>query len=842
MTRARWVRLGVIFVALQTVAVSAMPTLKVVDGVLVEPDTGREVPLVGTNYCAPFGEVYRNVSTVPDARAAITDDLLSIHQMGLNAIRVIVDDAELMQADGTLQDNHHLELLDYLLAAAGQLHLYVVLTPISFNHGLQPVHDATGQPASLRARFQSFQRLLTDPAARALQETYLTALFTRQNRYTGQMLAEDPTLALVELLAQPVVPPGVSDEQLTGYIDALVGTLRTAGVGAGTLFWLGGRSTAVGRSQADGVSVSCYPTGLESGRAATGNFSDSLNSDFGLKAVALQGKLKACVEFDAADTELTWLYPAIAQALRAAGAQVALQFQYDSMVGATANNNRPSHFFNLVTTPGKAIAMRIAAEVFRTNERGAPLAPYPLAFHGRQLRIETRPDCARWSSPGLFCHTNGVSDAPPSTTDLRAICGRGSSPFVDSDGLGSYWLQRITNELAVLKLYPDVEVVGNPFELRRWVRLEQVTPLARLDARVHSIALTLEPYGSGWWAWPVRRVNDNYRIGASTPSHNGRVSLAPGVYLLTDTAHPPDLPEGIDLELHLPPERPTPPLLDAVFPATARPHEDLLLTAHAAGDETLRVTLHIADAAGREVLAVPARSWVDQAQGTRDVDTRANLRSTWSAVLPGTHLEDGTVQAWWSATDTHGTTLAPPDGRAVKLGVGRDLPFTMVDFGSAQIDSVRKYRAPDARIEAFVTGGSAPERSALQVLNHRLGGDGYWQLQVPLRLTGLDLGSYDALRLRARATPAPAWIQVDLVEDDGATWSTTFELPAEWASLVMPLRKLQDRRGGRVRQGVRPDHVVAVNVRSGAWLYRETAEAYRFIFLDDLAFERSTQR
>ncbi|MBI2298032.1 MAG: hypothetical protein HYU66_03615, partial [Armatimonadetes bacterium] len=135
----RW---GWALVWLASLASAAEP-LVVRGGVLVGAASGREACLVGTSYSPAFGLGFRNLLDAGgDPHRAVGDDLAAVRLMGLDCLRVLVDDAEVMLADGSLADGPHLELLDYLLAAAGAQGLAVVLTPVSFESGLDPAQPA----------------------------------------------------------------------------------------------------------------------------------------------------------------------------------------------------------------------------------------------------------------------------------------------------------------------------------------------------------------------------------------------------------------------------------------------------------------------------------------------------------------------------------------------------------------------------------------------------------------------------------------------------------------------------------------------------------------------------
>ncbi|MEZ5005511.1 MAG: hypothetical protein R2738_04945 [Bacteroides graminisolvens] len=79
------------------------------------------------------------------------------------------------------------------------------------------------------------------------------------------------------------------------------------------------------------------------------------------------------------------LYPAVSRTLRSTGFQWITQFAYDPIDMAYANTEYQTHFLNLAYTPGKAISMKIAAEVAQSVRKGDSFGSYPLPT--RYLKI-----------------------------------------------------------------------------------------------------------------------------------------------------------------------------------------------------------------------------------------------------------------------------------------------------------------------------------------------------------------------------------------------------------------------------------------------------------------------
>lgn len=111
----------------------APPSPAVVDdgGVLQWVDSGEEVALFGVTYTAPFAYAYRAHGYLGiDRRAAIEADVAHLARLSLDAYRVHVWDREISDRDGSLVENDHLALLDYLIARLRERGIRTVLTPI----------------------------------------------------------------------------------------------------------------------------------------------------------------------------------------------------------------------------------------------------------------------------------------------------------------------------------------------------------------------------------------------------------------------------------------------------------------------------------------------------------------------------------------------------------------------------------------------------------------------------------------------------------------------------------------------------------------------------------------
>jgi hypothetical protein len=237
-------------------------------GVLRWSGSGEEVALMGVNYYAPFSIDYAGIGSVgADHRRAIREDAAHLRRLGLGCIRLHCFDREISDGEGNLIDNHHMELLDYLISVCAEHGLYTVLTPIAWWGGAY----APGTISGFSERF-SMQQMTTDPAAWRAQTRFLRQFAEHVNRFTKRRYADDPAVLAFECINEPLYPEGTPDERVTVYINALADALRASGTRKPIYFnsWHG-RNAAAGRARIEGVTASSYPTGLVAGRALKGS-------------------------------------------------------------------------------------------------------------------------------------------------------------------------------------------------------------------------------------------------------------------------------------------------------------------------------------------------------------------------------------------------------------------------------------------------------------------------------------------------------------------------------------------------------------------------------------------
>lgn len=478
---------------------------------------GREVALWGVNYNAPFVRDYADVARAGLSHEQVIEtDLEHLRRLGVDYVRLHTFDAQFTDREGNLVETEHLRLLDYLVSRLSEKGLFVVLTPIAWWH-------ASAKGADGFSNRYTMPEMTSDPHARDIQCRYLKNFGARVNRYTGRRYADEPAILAFELINEPKYREGLTDGQVTDYVNALAAALRSTGTDKPIFFseWQG-RDKAVFASTVDGVTNASYPTGLD---ARIENKARRRLDLLVPPATEEKTKPRIIYEFDAADTMDPSFYPAFAKSFRARGIQMASQFQYDLLPLASSNLSWRTHYLNLVYTPARALAFAIGGEIMRHTPRGTPYGLEGGVISLPNGFIDSNSGAAVYAADDRYLSVGTVSRAPTDAARLAHVGGCGSSPVVRSDGSGCYFLDKVSPGVWRLQLYPNVRRVGDPFSGE---------PFAKTLVTDKPITLTvrLPDLGAAYRVWRAD--------GAATvaDAEDGTVTLAPGAWWLTRGAAP----------------------------------------------------------------------------------------------------------------------------------------------------------------------------------------------------------------------------------------------------------------------------------------------------------------
>lgn len=350
-----------------------------------------EVKGFGVNYTVPFAHACRSAKKLGvDPLTAIEQDVYHFSRLGFDLYRVHVWDTEISDTLGNLVYNEHFHAFDFLLKTLARHGINYVLTPIAFWGNGWPEPDL---PTPGFSHKYGKGDCLTDPDAIAAQENYLTQFLSHVNPYTGIAYKDDPRLIAVEISNEP--HHREAPDKVTEFIERMVRAVRKSGY-TNPVFYNVSHSVHLAEhyfaAGIDGGTFQWYPTGLGFQHELPGNFLPNVDRyliPFD-DVIKKHSGAKLVYEFDAPDIGKSYIYPAMARSFRSAGIQVATHFSYDPTYLAYANTEYNTHYMNLAYTPGKALALMIASEVFHRVPMYADFGRYPdnTAFDGFSVSFE----------------------------------------------------------------------------------------------------------------------------------------------------------------------------------------------------------------------------------------------------------------------------------------------------------------------------------------------------------------------------------------------------------------------------------------------------------------------
>ncbi|MDQ3278020.1 MAG: cellulase family glycosylhydrolase, partial [Bacteroidota bacterium] len=521
-----------LLMVLTTVAQTPKQNLVYVDnkGVLRYTANKMEATFFGVNYTVPFAYGYRSHKALGvDPEKAIDADVHHMARLGLNAFRVHVWDVEISDSLGNLLENEHLRLFDYLLFKLKQQNIKILLTPIAFWGSGYPEPDVkTNGFASVYGKEPSVVR---EEAIKA-QENYLKQFFRHVNPYTKSTYRDDPDVIAMEINNEP--HHSGSREKTTAYVNRMVTAVKSTGWTKPIFYNISESPSyagAVAAAKVDGFSFQWYPTGLVANQERRGNFLpnvDHYHIPFIDSLPAFANRARMVYEFDAGDVMQPIMYPAMARSYRTAGFQWATQFAYDPLYTAYGNTEYQTHYLNLVYTPAKAISLLIAAKAFHRLPRGKTYGTYPADTTFGAFRVSYREQLSEMNTEEAFYYTSSTSTKPANSATLKHIAGTGSSPVVQYNGTGAYFLDKVAEGAWRLEIFPDAVAVNDPFE-----KASPKKTVTRIQWRTNRMQLRLPELTEGYIITGATTGNA-YK---SNWKEEGNY-LEPGVYFITNSQSP----------------------------------------------------------------------------------------------------------------------------------------------------------------------------------------------------------------------------------------------------------------------------------------------------------------
>lgn len=499
-------------------------------GVMRWSDTDADASLFGTNYTAPFAYAYRALKRKNiDIHQAIDRDVYHMALLGLTAFRLHIWDVEITDSIGNICDNEHIELLDYLIYKVEERGIAVMLTAqTNFGNGYPERNIDTGAYSYRHDKCD----IHSNAQAIDAQERYLTQLMQHINRYTNVAYGQDHNIAGFEINNEPCHKG--NPEQTLQYIERMYNAMRSAGCIRPIFYNVSHNAEhrqAYYQSPVEGTTYQWYPSGLVSNYTRRGNFLPAFDSyDIPFDTLTnFDTKARIIYEFDPADLQSSYQYPAVVRAFREAGFQWMTQFAYDPTDIAESNTEYQTHYMNLAYTPSKAVSLAIAAIVAQEAERGKKANDYPADTIFGCTTVSYTRDLALYNSKEQYLYTNSHDVAPTSPKSLRRVVGVGSSPIVQYDGTGAYFLEYVDKGVWRLEVMPDAIAVADAYA--------KPSPERRVVETVWSIrnmSIDLPDIGQNF---TVETITDG---AESVECQDKSISVRPGVYILRNKKNKAD--------------------------------------------------------------------------------------------------------------------------------------------------------------------------------------------------------------------------------------------------------------------------------------------------------------
>ncbi len=467
MKRTVFLIFAIAFFALQS-AYSQEIVYQDKQGIIRYTANNSEVAVFGANYCLPSACDYRAADRVApsleEKKAMIDEDMAHFARMGFRAIRLSFwGDWENCDKEGNLLDNEHLDLLDYLIYKASERDILMLFSPIVIHAAWWP--EGYVEMPGFSAHYPKSEMTFDENAIRA-QENYMTQFLNYRNRYTGRQYKNEPNLIAVELLNEPARIDG-RNEEIAAYINRMTRTIRRTGCKKIIAYNISENfhiAPAILNSKAECVTYGWYPTQLNHGQTLDGNYLPFVNDYTPMKSVDVGSRSKMVYEFDSPDLTVSYMYPAQAREFREGGVQFAAMFSYDFLRTAPYNLGWQTHLLNMVYTPRKAVSAMIAVKAMQSLERGADWGNYPANNHFGNITIDKDADRSIYNDGKSFYYTNSTPMDLDVSHEIEHIAAVGSSPLVEYDGTGIYFLDKIEDGVWRLEVYPSVNQIDDPYK------------------------------------------------------------------------------------------------------------------------------------------------------------------------------------------------------------------------------------------------------------------------------------------------------------------------------------------------------------------------------------------
>lgn len=502
------------------------------EGVMRWGEDNEEVHGFGVNYSAPFAHAFRSAQKKGlDIKAEIDKDIYHFSRLNFDLYRLHVWDTEISDEQGNLIEIEKLETFDYLLSELKKRRINFVITPIAYwgNGWPEPDEDTPGF-----SNKYGKENSLTNPEAIKAQQNYLEQFLNHVNPYTGVAYKNEPNLIAFEISNEP--HHRGTPEEVKDFINKMVAAMRKTGTKK-PIFYNVSHSVQLAdtyfTSDIQGGTFQWYPTGLGFQKELEGNLLPNVNN-YNIPfedIIEKNNKAKLVYEFDAADVNKSYMYPAMARSFREAGIQIATHFAYDPSFLAYANTEYNTHYMNLNYTPHKALALMIASEIFHEVPMRKELGTYPENLEFGDFKISYKGDVASYNARETFIYTNSNDLKPKNISELKKIAGHGNSEIIKYEGKGAYFLDKLEEGVWRLEVMPDPILIRDPFGSNS---LEKTVSV--ISWKENMMELKLNDLGENF---QISGLNEGNK--ASITSNGNSFKVSPGTYLIKSATKQFDL-------------------------------------------------------------------------------------------------------------------------------------------------------------------------------------------------------------------------------------------------------------------------------------------------------------
>ena len=595
------------------------------DGIMRWGHNKEEVHGFGVNYSAPFAHAYRSAQKMGlDIKKEIDKDIYHFTRLNFDLYRLHVWDTEISDEKGNLIENEHLEAFDYLLKQLKDRDINFVITPIAYwgNGWPEPDEDTPG----FSNKYGKEKSLTTAEAIKA-QENYLAQFLNHVNPYTGVAYKNEPNLIAFEISNEP--HHRGTPKEVKSFINRMVSAMRSTGTKK-PIFYNVSHSVQLAEtyfnSNIDGGTFQWYPTGLGFQQELEGNLLPNVN-DYNIPfndVIEKTKKAKLVYEFDAADVNKSYMYPAMARSFREAGIQLATHFAYDPTFLAYANTEYNTHYMNLNYTPHKALALMIASKIFHEVPMRKDLGTYPENLEFGDFKISYEGDIATYNSGDKFIYTNTNSIEPKDLSKLEKIAGHGNSKLIKYEGTGAYFLDKLEEGVWRLEVMPDPILIKDPFGSNSIEKTVSV-----ISWKENQMELNLDNLGENF---TITGLNEGNEIELTSQGNTFQVS--PGTYLVKSSTNQFELADhentwNFDLSAF--------EAKESTVDKTYLVHEPTMVTS-----ATEELNINAGVVSNNEIQKVEA--WFKNGNTYDSVELKAENNYDYSTTIPDNLMENGFLE------------------------------------------------------------------------------------------------------------------------------------------------------------------------------------------------------